>query len=133
MSQILQIVCGRLNAEVLFSRCNHASLVGFVENRVAVNNTVIYLLKVLDDKVIGVHVAVECGSYDISVLMHPQGVFLPAGLIPITLVGCTSRRNVTGDDGFHVAVAQVLQLDTQPVKLAVSRLCFGGTSIDGRV
>jgi len=65
--------------------------------------------------------------------MHPQCVFLPTGFIPITLVGRASRRNVAGDDGFHVAVAQVLQLDTEPVKLAISRLCFGGTSIDGRV
>jgi hypothetical protein len=97
-------------------------LVVVLEKLIAVKHTVIYFLEVLDNKVVGVHVAVERSGDDIPVLMHPQSVFLPAGLVPVTLVGCASRRNVTSDDRFHVAVAQVLQLDTEPVKLTVSRL-----------
>lgn len=104
-----------------------------MDNLISIGDIVIDFFEVLHDEVIGVHVAVKSAGYDVSVLVHPQGVFLPAGLVPVALIIGASRRNVASKNSLHVAVAQVLELDAEPVELAVSGLRFGGTSIDGRI
>ena len=87
----------------------HASAAGFVVD----------IVEVLQHEMIVIHVSPHASDDNVAVLLHPKGVLLPAGLIPLRLCVGACRRDVADHDRFHASVADELQLDAQPLHLTV--------------
>ncbi|KAL8881566.1 MAG: hypothetical protein Q9198_001250 [Flavoplaca austrocitrina] len=79
---------------------------------------------------IDVHVAVDPSNNDVAILLKPEGIFLPASLVPTVFTWSPCRRHMTHQDGLHIALPEKLQLYSQPLKVLVPRLRFGCTTVD---
>jgi hypothetical protein len=77
--------------------------------------------------------AVERAGDNITVLLQPQSVLLPARLVPILLVLGPGRGHMAGKNSLHAAIAQDLELDAQPVHVLVAGLRGLGAAVDACV
>ena len=69
------------------------------------------VVRVVEHKVINIHMSEEATDNNVSILLHPKRILLPASFIPAHLALCPSRWYMARHDGFHAASAQELQLN----------------------
>lgn len=63
------------------------------------------IVVVLEDEMVDVHMTVDTADNHVPILMHPQGIFLPARLVPIPFANCPGWRYMSDKNGFHPAFA----------------------------
>ena len=82
---------------------------------------------------IDVHVAVDPSNNDVAILLKPEGIFLPASLVPTVFTWSPCGRHMTHQDGLHTALSEELQLYPQPLEVLVPRLRLGCATVDSIV
>lgn len=133
LSQIREIIRRDLHMHLVVRNLPEGTLLQLSNLHPPILRVVLDRVEILQHKVIVIHVPPHAGDDDVAVLLHPQRVLLPASLVPLRLRIRARGRHVSDHDGLHAAVAQELQLDAQPLHMAVAGLGLRGAAVDGRV